>query len=174
MFFFCLKLWWMTSDIKILFSLIDTFYSWYLDCICVWGPSDYLFLWPNLSWTVGGLTKFLKNFNKNCMYLKCTTWYDTHVHSKMTTVKLINIPSLHIVMFFVCDDSLWNLLFYQVSSVQYSIIINYSHHSVHWVSSLIHPTWLQLRNLDQYLPISPVTSLLVTTVLLSALCVWFL
>lgn len=52
-------------------------------------------------------------FNKNCIYLKSTTWwFDTRVHSEMITiVKLINLLSPHLVFnHFLCDERTWNLL----------------------------------------------------------------
>lgn len=55
--------------------------------------------------------------------------------------KIISTPiTLHIATF-VClhvyREKTWNLLFYQISNIQY-IIINYSHHIVHWSLELIH------------------------------------
>lgn len=84
-FFFCLKLWWMTSDIIVLFSLIDSLYSGYLECICLVSITNlkgnvskfrYLFLWPNcIIMNCRRFDQILKVFNKNDIYLKYITWW---------------------------------------------------------------------------------------------------
>lgn len=45
--------------------------------------------------------------NKNYICFRCTTWWiDINIHNKRSTIlKLIKIPSLHIVIIFVCDES---------------------------------------------------------------------
>lgn len=53
---------------------------------------------------------FFKNFlNKNCIYLRCATWwFDRNIHTEvMAAVELINIPSLPSYHFSVRDH--WHL-----------------------------------------------------------------
>ena len=56
--------------------------------------------------------------NKNCMYLRCNTWWFDILSERITTVKLINISSPHTVtIFFMCWEYVKSIL----PNFQYSI-----------------------------------------------------
>lgn len=66
------------------------------------------------SWPQSSFVKIIFR-NKNCRYLRCTTWwFDIHTHSEVVTaVKLINIDiSSHryhfFLLFFCCGENTWN------------------------------------------------------------------
>ena len=66
--------------------------------------------------------------NKNCIHLRCTTWW-LDIHSEMiTTVKVIDISS-RIVTICVCVMRAAKIYSQQIASVQSSII---NHHAVCW------------------------------------------
>lgn len=84
--------------------------------------------------------------NKYCIYLRCTTWFDTHIQNKtIIAVKLI-YPSPQSVTIFLLVEAVVRapkIYSQQISSIQYSVI-DCCHHTVHQVSRLIHSMELPL------------------------------
>lgn len=103
-------------------------------------------------------------FNKNYVYLRHTTWFDIHIHSEMiTTVKLMNTPSPHVVTF--CVHVARTFSKFSVFATVWSTTV-----IMPCIRSLDLCIWHNCTfvHFDQHLPTSSTSPPVVTTVLFTA------
>lgn len=89
------------------FSLGRKKIKWKCGILIIGGTMFFFFKYSQC----GTIFLFLIFKNKNCPYLRLTTWFDIHLNSELISViKLINISPHIVTIYFMCDESTWNLL----------------------------------------------------------------